>query len=128
LLLLQLLRYEAPARESWEYNIVTPDDAVFVDVLDIMGRDRWELVATRRATSGDGAAARVAYECILRRRTSMPPASNEYRKAVAEYIRLDDLWRKRMAGDKDADRSPADVHLRLLDEAAVNIAEARAKE
>ncbi|MCC6233060.1 MAG: DUF4177 domain-containing protein [Verrucomicrobiales bacterium] len=53
------------AAPKWEYRLESPSDLFFESELDRLGKDGWELVSARRATSsyGDGAS----YEMIFKR-------------------------------------------------------------
>jgi hypothetical protein len=65
-----LLAYDrfGPVRvEQWQYMIVAPDDAQFDQQMNQLGRDGWELVSARRATSGSGYLTSASYEMILKR-------------------------------------------------------------
>jgi hypothetical protein len=65
-----LLAYDrfGPARvEQWQYMIVAPEDLTFDQEMNQLGRDGWELVSARRATSGSGYTSTAAYEMILKR-------------------------------------------------------------
>jgi hypothetical protein len=65
-----LLAYDrfGPARVlQWQYTIIAPDDAMFDQEMNKLGRDGWELVSARRATSGSGYTSSAAYEVILKK-------------------------------------------------------------
>ena len=89
---------------AWEYNVVSTDDLVLDDALQILGSDGWELVSARRAglVSGNG---EQGFECIYKRRTESASASKEYRDAMISYLTLQ---KKR-----DAELS---IHERRIDE------------
>lgn len=113
LLLAQLFSGREP---SWEYKIIAPSDDVFAEVMDILGRDGWELVTARRATSGDAEHSQASYECIFRQPTRLGPASDELRSAVIEYVQI--------KANQDAKISLLEQQLRLVEaekrDAAVN--------
>ena len=52
------------AQASWEYKIVSPDDAFFDTEMNLMGKQGWELVTARRAS---GPLDSVSYEMIFKR-------------------------------------------------------------
>jgi hypothetical protein len=56
------------APDRWEYRIEAPSDLSLTDELDDLGREGWEVVSARRATSGSGYGA--SYEMILKRHRS----------------------------------------------------------
>jgi hypothetical protein len=58
------------APDRWEYRIEAPSDYALTEELDGYGRDGWEVVSARRATSGSGYATMASYEFILKRRRS----------------------------------------------------------
>jgi hypothetical protein len=65
-----LLAYDrfGPARvQQWQYMITAPGDAAFDQQMNQLGRDGWELVSARRATSGSGYSSTASYEMILKR-------------------------------------------------------------
>lgn len=51
--------------QKWEYMIASPNDLVFETELSKFGKEGWELVSARRATSGAGGSA--SYEMIFKR-------------------------------------------------------------
>ena len=52
--------------KTWEYMITAPDDTELRNEISRLGVLGWEIAASRRATTPDGAA----YEMILKRRRS----------------------------------------------------------
>jgi hypothetical protein len=64
-----------PSRHGkWQYAIVAPADPVIESELNRLGAEGWEIVGSRRATSGSGYSAMAAYELILKRPGSAPAA------------------------------------------------------
>jgi hypothetical protein len=55
-------------RTTWEYKIVAPSDLTIDTRINALGKDGWELVSARRATSSLGGESTAAYEMIFRRR------------------------------------------------------------
>ena len=51
--------------EGWEYDVVVIPDLEWETKAQQLGKDRWEIVTARRASSGDD---KFAYECIVKRR------------------------------------------------------------
>jgi len=52
------------ATPGWQYRLESPSDFSLQSELDKLGKDGWELVFARRATSSSGGAS---YEMIFRR-------------------------------------------------------------
>ena len=52
---------------KWEYKVEAIPDSIFTTGMSKLGDDGWELVAARRASSGEGASATVSYEMIFKR-------------------------------------------------------------
>ena len=55
----------ANAVTKWEYKIEAPSDALFTIEMNILGKEGWEMISAKRATSSGGGSA--SYEVILRR-------------------------------------------------------------
>jgi hypothetical protein len=78
--LLALQTFEHPP-DKWSYGIVAPKDDDLIETLDRLGSMGWEVVAARRATSGEGVYSTASYEMILKRRGvivksgALPPSS-----------------------------------------------------
>jgi hypothetical protein len=53
--------------QKWEYMIASPNDLVFETELSKFGKEGWELVSARRATSGSGYSSSASYEMIFKR-------------------------------------------------------------
>lgn len=56
-----------PALAKWEYMIASPPDQEFDERMAGYGREGWELVSARRATSGSGEYSSAGYEMIFKR-------------------------------------------------------------
>ena len=57
----------APA-VTWEYKVVAPSDGEFLNTLNVLGAQGWELVHARRAMNQlDSGASQEVYEMILKR-------------------------------------------------------------
>ena len=57
----------APA-VTWEYKVIAPSDAEFLNTLNVLGAQGWELVNARRAMNQlDSGASQEVYELILKR-------------------------------------------------------------
>ena len=61
--LVKVAEAESRKPREWEYRIEAPDDYAFDTKMAQYGRDGWELVAARRASSGGS----MAYEMIFKR-------------------------------------------------------------
>lgn len=59
--------------EEWQYTIIAPSDDELESVLNKDGADGWEVVAARRASSGEGPNAPFSYELILKKRGRYTP-------------------------------------------------------
>jgi zinc ribbon protein/uncharacterized protein DUF4177 len=59
--------------EEWQYTIIAPSDDEIESVLNKDGADGWEVVAARRASSGEGPNAPFSYELILKKRGRYTP-------------------------------------------------------
>jgi len=57
-----------PAAARWEYKLESPPDFIFEERMAKYGRDGWELVSARRATSGIAESGSASYEMIFKRR------------------------------------------------------------
>ena len=53
--------------QKWEYIIESPRDEDFSRTINALGRDGWEVVFARRATSELGGKSTASYEMILKR-------------------------------------------------------------
>lgn len=53
---------------KWEYRIESFEDRSFDASVNMLGDLGWELSASRRAVTGEGASSRGLYECIFKRR------------------------------------------------------------
>ena len=69
--LLTILTFNRPA-DTWSYVILAPKDENLIKELNQAGALGWEIVAARRATSGEGALSSASYEIILKRRGITP--------------------------------------------------------
>lgn len=58
--------------EEWQYTLISPPDENLQTELDKAGALGWEIVFARRATAGEGSAAKASYEMILKRRGVAP--------------------------------------------------------
>jgi ribosomal protein L40E len=67
--LLALQTFNHPP-DKWQYTVIAPSDADLEKVLNNDGADGWEVVSTRRASSGEGANSTFSYELILKKRGS----------------------------------------------------------
>lgn len=67
-LLAAILYQITPRPEEWEYAILAPADGQLTKELNMAGMAGYEVVSARRASSGEGSAARAAYEMILKRK------------------------------------------------------------
>jgi hypothetical protein len=56
--------WPAPGPTRWEYRVESIDDRNWSAEASVLGRDAWELVTARRATTEAGP---VVYECIFKR-------------------------------------------------------------
>ena len=52
--------------------VIAPNDAGLEKALDNVGAAGWEVVSSRRASSGEGANSTFSYELILKKRGSQP--------------------------------------------------------
>lgn len=59
--------------EEWQYTVIAPNDADLEKVLNNDGADGWEVVSSRRASSGDGPNSAFSYELILKKRGRHEP-------------------------------------------------------
>jgi hypothetical protein len=66
----------SPDADQWTYIVAAPKDEDLVHTLNQLGNQGWEIVSTRRATSGDSSPA---YEMILKHKG----AGVRYSEAVA---------------------------------------------
>ena len=66
-LAIQTFRPDAPppGQQEWEYKLESPYDALFEMEMAKLGKEGWELVFARRATSSAGGSA--SYEMIFKR-------------------------------------------------------------
>jgi hypothetical protein len=64
LLINTLLGYKARS-VAWEYSIESVPDVLFVETMDKLGVEGWELVSARRAK--DSESDNFSYECIFKR-------------------------------------------------------------
>lgn len=62
--MLALMLWQRPTSKQWEYMIANPPDNSFDERMDGYGREGWELVTARRATSE---YSDPSYECIFKR-------------------------------------------------------------
>lgn len=69
-LLAAILFQVAPRAEEWEYAILSPADDQLTKELNTAGMAGYEVVSARRASSGEGTNSKMAYEMILKRRTT----------------------------------------------------------
>ena len=53
--------------QRWVYKIEAPGDDEFAPVMDSLGRQGWELVSARRATSSSSSSQSASYEMIFKR-------------------------------------------------------------
>jgi hypothetical protein len=60
--------------EEWQYTVIAPSDADLEKVLNNDGADGWEVVSSRRASSGEGANSTFSYELILKKRGRHTPS------------------------------------------------------
>lgn len=75
--LLTIQTFNRPA-DTWSYVIIAPKDENLIKELNQAGAFGWEIVAARRATTGEGVLSSASYEIILKRRGITPaPASLE---------------------------------------------------
>lgn len=58
--------------QTREYKIVGFKDASLTADLSTVGDQGWEMVSSRRALVGEGQTSEGAYECIFKRRKSLP--------------------------------------------------------
>ena len=56
------------ARGRYEYTIIAPNDEDLDGELDMWGLSGWEVVSTRRASSGEGYNREYMYEIILKKK------------------------------------------------------------
>lgn len=66
--LLGVMAFATFRQQKWEYVIIAPSDEKLESELDKLGDMGWEIVSTRRATSGSGQEVNASYEMILKRR------------------------------------------------------------
>jgi hypothetical protein len=72
--LLAIQTFDHPP-EKWQYAVIAPNDANLEKVLNNDGADGWEVVSSRRASSGEGANSTFSYELILKKRFTPPQTS-----------------------------------------------------
>jgi hypothetical protein len=66
--------------EEWQYAIIAPSDADLEKILNNDGADGWEVVASRRASSGTSVNSTFSYELILKKRGRREPQHNLLRQ------------------------------------------------
>jgi hypothetical protein len=54
--------------DRWSYMIIAPKDEDLLKQLDEAGAQGWEVISSRRASSGEGSRSTMSYEMILKRR------------------------------------------------------------
>lgn len=105
--------------QQWEYKAIAPADEISSDVLDILGRDGWELISSRRANASESNTPKWVSECLLKRPCNRPKASDEYRAAVDEYMKLQAEYDAIIAKtDKLMKLSPTAADFKLISDAA----------
>ena len=58
--------------DVWSYIVLAPKDEDLIKELNQAGALGWEVVSSRRATSGEGSSSTASYEMILKRRGAAP--------------------------------------------------------
>jgi len=59
---------EAQKPPRFQFMVAAPTDSTFSLEMNELGREGWEIVSARRASSGEGYARSFSYEVILKRR------------------------------------------------------------